>query len=333
MTVLHQSLAALTALLLLVQPVAAQCLGTNMIAALPAPQQQALQAEVARHPYPEGNFWRAERDDKVLHLIGTYHLDDPRHAAVMAAIAPLIDAQTTLLVEAGPDEAAALRDRVARDPAAMMLAEGPTLPDLLSETEWQTLVVAMRARGVPPFMAARFQPWYVSMLLGIPSCAIEQARKRGGLDERLIAAAQAAGVPVRALEPYDTVLGLFDGVSLEDQLAMVRATLPLEAVGGDYMVTLADAYFAQSPRLIWEFTRLQAADISGSTEADLDADFARMEEAMITSRNRAWMPVMLAALDQGPVMVAFGALHLPGTGGVLVLLEQAGFTVTRLQLP
>ena len=39
---------------------------------------------------------------------------------------------------------------------------------------------------------------------------------------------------------------------------------------------------------------------------------------------------MLPSLQQGNSFVAIGALHLPGKQGLLAMLEQQGYTLTRL---
>jgi uncharacterized protein YbaP (TraB family) len=51
---------------------------------------------------------------------------------------------------------------------------------------------------------------------------------------------------------------------------------------------------------------------------------------MINRRNRAWVPVISAAATKGPLVVAFGALHLSGSEGVLNLLVQDGWAVAPL---
>lgn len=316
---------------LLCGPAVAACDGENLVEALPQAQRAELEAAVAAQPFPEGNFWRATRGGQVLHLIGTYHLDDPRHAATLAAVAPRIEAATVLLVEAGPEEEAALQAAMAENPA-LLISDGATLPELLSEPEWRTLAEAMRARGIPPFVAAKFQPWYVSMMLGIPACAMQGIGAQNGLDRQLMRAAGAAGVPVRALEPFDTVFTLFEHLTEEEQLSMLRSSLPLEARGADYAVTLADAYFAGESRQVWELMRITSHDLPGYTAESADAEFARMEEAVIFERNRDWLPVIEAALAEGPVVAAFGALHLPGRDGILSLLEREGFTLEALPL-
>lgn len=314
-------------------PARAECLGENLIDTMPEAERRALFDAADRVPHPRGNFWRATRGDQTLHLIGTYHLDDPRHAATMDRIAPLIDQSATVLVEAGPEEEAALMADLARDPSLMVQNDGPTLREALSDPEWQLLADAMRERGLPPFMVSKFRPWYVSILLALPACSLDGMQEGvGGLDGLVIARAQDKGIPLRALESHDTVFRLFEAMPLEDQLAMIRSSLALEPISADYSVTLADAYFQEESRVIWELTRALSLRVPGQDPAQVAADFARMEQVLMTDRNRAWIPVIESALGQGPVFAAFGALHLPGETGVLRLLEEAGFTLERLPL-
>lgn len=311
----------------------AECQGENLIDSLPEADRRALFDAADAVPYPRGNFWRATRGDATLHIIGTYHLDDPRHAATMARISPLIDAASTVLVEGGPKEEAAMMAALARDPSLMVITDGPTLRESLTDTEWGLLADAMRERGMPPFMVSKFRPWYVSMLLAFPACDMDMAAQGlGGLDGLVIAHAQEQGIPIRALESYDTVFKLFEVMPMEDQLGMIRSSLAMEPRAADYSVTLADAYFDGESRVIWELTRALSHDLPGQTPAQVDRDFARMEQALMIDRNRAWIPVLEQAAEEGPVLAAFGALHLPGEAGVLNLLEQAGFTLERLPL-
>ena len=109
----------------------AACVGRDMIADLPQADRQALQAATDAVPYPSGNRWRATKGDQVVDLVGTYHLDDPRLAPMLAATLPALDKATALLVEAGPEEEKALKDRIAREPSLVVITDGPTLPEAL----------------------------------------------------------------------------------------------------------------------------------------------------------------------------------------------------------
>ncbi len=310
----------------------AQCSGHNLIAALPASEQDSLRATANLAPFAQGNYWRATRGDAVVHLIGTYHFDDPRHAATLATLAPILEDAQTLLVEAGPEEEAALKAHFARDPDLMIITTGPTLPEILPPADWARLSKALSDRGIPAFMAAKFRPWYLSMMLSIPACDMAAATTSKGLDGQLIEAAAAQGLTVQALEPYDTLFAVFDMMSEADQLAMITSALAMEDKSADMAITLADAYFAQESRLIWEFMRAETLKLPDYTPERVEQEFATMEEALMNMRNRDWIAVIEAAADRGPALVAFGALHLSGDQGVLHLLEQRGFTLQRLPL-
>jgi len=326
------ALACLVAVLV-AAPASAACRGRNLINTLAAETQAGLRAAADAAPFARGNLWRATRGDQVLHLIGTFHLDDPRHDALMARLAPLIDGASTVLVEAGPEEEAALQAALAADPSLVFLTDGPTLPETLAPATWDRLKDALRARSIPPFLGAKMRPAYLSMLLSLPPCALNSATEpQSGLDRRIIARTRAQDIPLRALEPFSVVFDIFSDMTLADQVALLDLSLALEVQSEDVFATLTDSYFAEDSRMIWEFSRWQALTLPGLDAAQVADDFALMEDRMMTARNRAWITVIEAALADGPALAAFGALHLSGEDGVLALLQRAGFTVERLKL-
>lgn len=313
-------------ILALASPAAAECSGRNLIDALQGPDRKALDEAVAVQPYAQGNVWRATRGAQEIVLVGTYHLNDTRLDAQMTALLPLLDDATILLVEAGPEEEKALVAHMAENPGLTIITDGPTLPEQLSQPDWTALASAARARGIPPFVAAKMKPWYLSMMLGVAPCAMGQSAALG-LDKRLIGAAQTRQIPIKALEPWDTVLHLFSGMTQREQLDMIRMTLPMEPQSADYAVTLADSYFTGNARQMWEFMRLQAQTLPGYDATRADAEFAKTEHILMTSRNRGWLPILEEAALHGPVLAAFGALHLGGHDGVLDLLKREGYSI------
>lgn len=321
------------ALLAFAAPATAECHGLNLLDLMPAAEREAITALADAQPFPRGNFWLAEREGDRITVIGTYHLDDPRHAATVDRFAPEVAAANLLLVEAGPEEEKALQQHVGRDPSVMVITEGPALNQILPPETWDRLAEAARTRGVPPFMAAKFRPWYITVLLAVPPCAMEAMADPNGLDARLIDSAAASGIPVRALEPYDTVFSIFGAMSEADQIAMIEQTLAMEDSITDFSETLADAYFDGDGRLMWELMRHMSYDAPGYTREQVDAEMAVLEEVLMNSRNRAWIPVIEEAAAEGPLVVAFGALHLSGEEGVLNLLQRNGWTVTPLAGP
>ena len=59
---------------------------------------------------------------------------------------------------------------------------------------------------------------------------------------------------------------------------------------------------AGDSRSAWELMRFVSYDLPGYTREEIDAEFARMEELVAASRNRAWIPVLTEASAKGPVL-------------------------------
>lgn len=314
---------------------AATCSGTDLLAGLPAERQAQIAEAVAVTPYAQGIRYRATRGDAVIEIVGTYHFDDPRHDPTVAEMRPLIGEAGALLVEAGPEEEQRLTRALAEDPSLMVDADGPTLPERMGDAEWRELSAAMAERGLPAIMASRLRPWYVAMMLGLSPCMIEAAQAEGGsgLDHRLMEVAGDAGTPILALEPWDTVFGVFRGMTPQEELDMIRAALPAARLADDYAATTLEAYFRGDIWAIWEYGRLDAYESSGLPREAVDRQLQLAEERLMTERNRSWIEPLTqaaeaAAAEGKPVVAAFGALHLPGETGVLRLLEGEGWTIT-----
>ena len=317
-------------LLLLPAALHAACEGSDLRPALTPAEQAERSRMLAGIPYPEGNRWRAEKDGKVLHIVGTMHLGDARLDGPVARLTPLVENAGLLLLEMTRAEEKHLQKALAEDPTMLTLS-GPTLPELLPEAAWQALASAARDRGIPAVMAAKFQPWYLSMMLATPPCAMAQLKGKSGLDMKLQEIADDAEVPTRALEPFDTVFRLFNAEPIEDQLEMLRTGVLDTDTAEDQFATLFDAYFEEAHADTWVVSRLIARRALPEAPAEVDAMMEETEAQLLTARNKAWIPVLMqaSAETEAPVVAAFGAAHLSGTDGILKLLADEGYTLTR----
>ncbi|WGW05383.1 TraB/GumN family protein [Tropicibacter oceani] len=323
-------IAPLIALTVLAAPAFAACQGNDLRPAMDMDQQARLAERLDGRPYSTGNHWTAEKDGERLHLIGTVHLQDPRLDAPVARLTPLIESAAMVLVELTTQGRDALTASMAREPGIMILQD-TTLPELMTEDDWQLLSSAVTARGVPPFVAAKFQPWYVSMLLSMPACLAQDLATQQGLDFQIETRADAAGVPTRALEDFDAAIRIFGEIPIEVQITMLRAALIAPEGAEDLLETLMAAYAEERHAESWLVTTLLAAGADGVSDTQNDAAEAAFEQRLLTERNIAWIPVIEQALadTDGPVIAAFGAAHLSGENGVLNLLAQKGYRLTR----
>ena len=330
-------------LTLLALPAMAQCVGENLLQTMEPDKRAKLEAAVKTQPYPSGNLWRAQRGGHTIHVMGTMHLTDPRLEAYLAPLWPIVDAADLILLEATRQTMQQLKTAMLSDRSLMFITDGPTLPDRLPTEDWDRLSREMSARGIPGFMVSKMQPWYVSMMLAIPPCAMAGMAKQNGVDQRIMARAATHGIPTRALEEYDVIFSLFGGQDSADEVEMIRMALDGAKDGDRMIATLIEAYLSGEHRAIWELSRLQAMEVTMQSGQDHTKTFATMETKMLTDRNANWMQVILEAGNDttndtgndtanstGNILVAVGAAHLSGQDGLLSLLEQAGYKLSRV---
>lgn len=321
---------ALTLCLLWPATVFATCNGTDQRLTFSAQQHAELNTRLADMPFAQGNHWRAQKGGQNIHVIGTVHLDDSRIDAITQRLAPLITAADLVFLEANEAEETKLKEAVATRPDVMFIREGPTLLEQMGKEDWAKLAKAAEARGIPAFVAAKFQPWYLSLMLGMPPCVLSQmAQGIHGLDHRVRDVATSAGVPVLALEPWDTLFSIFGQDPMEEQIEMLKIGITSVETAENAVATLMAQYFDQDHGAVMDTSRVALRDTLDMDRAEFDAVFDDMLDSLLTQRNLKWMTV-LDKTRADNIVVAVGAGHLSGENGVLNLLAQRGYTLTRM---
>ncbi|MEO0929372.1 MAG: TraB/GumN family protein [Pseudomonadota bacterium] len=314
-------------------PAAAQCVGASYLDQLSPDKQAALRASADAMPFSEGTLWTATRDSDTITVIGTMHIYDPRLDPIYDQIKDEVAAADLVMLEATPKEEAELQDLIVTDPDLLFITEGPTLPALLDEETWGLIANAASDRGIPGFMAAKMQPWYLSLVLSIPPCATQDMLAGDlGLDHMISEGAQAAGVPMQALEPVTTLFDLFQDSPLDEQIDMLMVNLSSPEIQQQMFVAMLDSYFAQDVGTLWEMSRISMTELPGIDEATATEMFAQIEDSLLIQRNRNWMPVIAEAVSEhDDLVVAVGAAHLIGTEGILQFLQDDGWALTRME--
>ncbi|HBQ36669.1 MAG TPA: TraB/GumN family protein [Rhodobacteraceae bacterium] len=316
----------------LAAPAFAQCVGENLIAAMSDDERNRLNATVQQQPFPEGNLWHAQKGDSTIHIMGTMHLNDSRLTSYLQPLWPIIDSADLILLEGDRATMEQLKTEMMTNPSIMFITDGATLPERLTETEWQELSQQMSARGLPAFMVSKMRPWYVSMLLALPPCAMAGMKNPNGVDHRIINRATKHNIPTAALEPFDTIFSLFGGGDKDEELDMIRMALAGAQSGDAMIATMMESYLRGAHLEIWEFSRKYSVEKMDLPKEKSMEIFAEMEAKMLTDRNENWMGVILpAAAKNGNIVVAVGAAHLSGKQGVLNLLAQSGYELSRIQ--
>ncbi|WP_371931066.1 TraB/GumN family protein [Roseovarius sp. MMSF_3281] len=308
----------------------ARCEGRDLIAEMPAAERAALEAKAGQEAFAEGLLWRATRGETEISFFGTYHFPHEQTQAHLEAVTPYIKAADRVYLEVSNADTAKLEREMAEDPSLMFITEGPTLPDLLGEADWTQFAEEMRARAIPPFFAAKFKPTWAAMMLGIGPCEARSGALEGdGIDKLVGDRAAEIGNPSHSLEDYRALLTMLDSFPMQDQLDMIRMFFAWSGSPDDMAYTLRQRYLAQEVALIWAFSEKMTLDLGGEAARE---DFALFEQKMLIDRNAAWVVRLLDEAQGQKVFAAVGAAHLPGEIGVLRLLEDEGFEITRLSL-
>lgn len=312
-------------------PVAAACVGESYLDRMSDAQRSKLSAAVADMPYAEGLIWTAAKHDATITVVGTMHIFDERLEQLRAQLTETVTNADLIMLEATSEEEAKLQELLISEPDRLFIVDGPTLPELLDEETWQMIATAATERGIPSFMAAKMQPWYLSLTLAIPSCAMaDMMAGVRGLDHMIMADAAAAGIPMQAVEPYTTLFDIFKDDSFDEQVDMLRVGMLVPDLQEQMFVAMLDRYFAEDVGRLWEMSRIAVSDVPDLDPAEGEAMFAEMEEALLNERNRNWIPVIAdATTTNDDIVVAVGAAHLIGEEGILQLLENEGWTLTR----
>lgn len=313
--------------------VLADCAGTDRFEIL-AREDPAGHAEILRRAAGvangQGLFWRVERGGAApSYLYGTFHDTEAAALGVAPAVAGALDTARLMLVEIDTEEQKRMQARMASDPTFVYGAKMPMVSFRLTREERADAEAALAARGLTLSMADRLRPSLLMSILAQPQCALEaMAAGKPVLDSMLMARAADKGVPVKGMETYEEALDSIDSIDprVTSMLLMIAVTHLDELE--DFRRTALKLYLDGEMSVLKEYEVWQAEQELGPEETNLI--FGTLSGAVIDDRNRDWLEVMIPELEQGGVFAAFGAMHLIGDAGIIALLRERGYTVTRL---
>jgi hypothetical protein len=271
-------------------------------------------------PYADGVLWRVETAEGASNYVfGTLHSSDDRITSLPAPVSEAFAAAQTLAIEVVLDNAAIFK--IGR---AMMLPADKRLDALLTSKQVAQLKDVAAHYHMPFTMVTRFKPWAAMIVFSLPPA--EQLRTAAGkkpLDESLRLKAEGAGKTIVGLETVDEQIETLDGMVEADQMLLLNSTLEQAVEIERMFAALREAYLARDLMAVYDL--LNAAKVDDNTGA-----VERFERRLVIDRNRRMVERMGKLLQEGNAFVAVGALHLPGEKGILQLLADRGYRVTRV---
>lgn len=263
--------------------------------------------------HPRGLLWKIEKPTQpVSYLFATMHVSDPRVVNLPPPVEQAFTDSSQFVMEMLLTfQAVGLVSR------ASFFSDGRTLDSVMPAGDYRRLLLVLQRRmQLDESVVRHMKPWAVFSLLMMP---VEQAGS-AALDMQLYRRAIKAEKAVAGLETAQEQVDVFDQMSIADQLWLLN-----QAVGE---IEQTDALY---PEMLGAYVQGDLAALLTmqqqmmSAESDIDD---RLLHRLLTQRNQRMAERMLPYLQQGDAFIAIGALHLPGRGGVLHLLQQQGYAVS-----
>lgn len=263
-------------------------------------------------------LWKVDGTHNSVYLLGSIHVLRADDYPLPALLNSVYSDAERLLMELDMDEFEIEDSRRAMlkmgiDPG------GARLPQLLGQPTWDQAHQMAAALDIDLESLAAFEPWVVAL-----SVIDIQMRRLGfeashGIESHFTQRAMADGKTIDGLETVIEQLALFDRLPPDTQSRMLIKSIDDAQHIESSMETLVEAWRYGDDAAL---EREMIASFGG---------FPALYDALVIRRNRAWVDALEGLFsDTDDYLVIVGALHLVGKDGVVELLRQRGFKVTRV---
>ena len=274
--------------------------------------------QISEIPYPgpdefgQGLLWKVSREGlPPSYVFGTIHVVERHVSEQLEQVRDLLAESEVFVMEAIPEpEDIALMRRM------MFFDDGTRLQDVISADLYTETLMVLSAYHLMENDAATMKPWAAYLTMSYP------AEMGIVLDQQLLRLARSGEAATMGLESMEELGSVFNSLSLADQVRLLTdAVCHREILEGD---------FAKMISLYTEGDLAGLFSYGQRYSFDNNTLYENLTEKILTLRNYRMVERMLPVLERGAAFIAMGALHLPGEEGVLTLLEQHDFEITRV---
>ena len=273
---------------------------------------KALYPTKSHHRGDKTLLWRVDRNGlRPSYVFATINSEDPRIMHLPPAVVQAFQLSDVFAMELIPDHAA-----LARMSAAMFITSGPDLENLLGGEYYHKAVALAAKYGIAPRVMLKLKPWVVFNALTMP-------KPEDGifLDVTLYAAALSDGKYIHGLETADEQVSVFEGISLDDQVAILKDVI-------DHYSALSKIHEEVARR----YTRGDLDGVAALQDEYLATEDERLihsfRQHVIGDRNLRIVNRILPRIEEQDAFIVIDAGLLPGDQGVLHLLQQRGYRIS-----
>lgn len=263
-------------------------------------------------PYGEGLLWQIRAENgNYAHMFGTMHSQDRLVTSVPPAVKLALVKSRQFVMEV-------LLDQHANDifNQAIYFSDDRDLKTLVDDEIFSWLENNISDYGIRKENLQRLKPWAAFTLVGRPKPVRAPTQ-----DVALMQVAESANINISALETMTELVGVLDGISMHDQIIILNDT-----------VCNHSEIIRQTRDMVNMYINRDLAGIVLLNEQPHydEAVFNRYMQQIVYDRNIRMVKKIERIMQQDNVFIAVGASHLPGNHGILKMLEQLGYSITRV---
>lgn len=247
-------------------------------------------------------------------LYGTMHTKDARVFAFGDSVMPAFNSTAAYAMELDVEEVVS--------PALLgklMMGGRHSIQKMMPAAEYHRLdsLFKIQSKGLSVKLFDNLSPMLLLMMLETQALGLSDSSISGNeeaLDVYFFKEARKQHKKRIGIETIEEQMQAINSLSYKEQAAMLTEALQEKQRGT-----------AASPALLQHYTNQQLDSLLLLNEAE--AMPPKFYKALITDRNARMAQRMEAIIRQQSTFIAVGALHLPGSDGVIARLRQKGFTV------
>lgn len=268
-------------------------------------------------------LWRIEGDNPS-YLFGTVHLADESVLTLPDVVIEAVSDADSVYTEVKMDtETLILTDQLSK------LSNGQTLEDILPQSVADRLDSYLKTKGISLSFVSQYKIWVVTSTI-ILLDEIVNLLNNPTLDQYIWNIATSSGKYTDGIETIHEQISIFDSFSIEEQIDMLNGTLDeleyYDDVGKSITGDMLNAYIDGSLDVLQD---LMLSGIDKNDEFDM-----RFINKSIIDRNFNMTKRIIKLITDNPNIQYFftiGAAHYYGEDGLIALLENEGFTITRVE--
>lgn len=261
----------------------------------------------------EGVFYKVQKDNQTVYLLGSIHLGDQSLYPLNEQINTAFEEADHLAVEIDIGDL----DEMEVSQTIMqqgMYQDGKVLSEVVEEDVFNDALEQLSALGMNEEIVDQFQPWFVTMLLSEVALQETTLNAEFGIDKHFIDRAKEKSIPIISLE------------SVESQIASMSSSPEEEQIESlEYTIESIDNFEEELIQLMRVWRSGNTDVFAQLREMNQGSDQLAMDERDLLMADK--IEEFLNADNGDTYFVVVGSLHLAGENSITDLLKTRGYSV------